>query len=85
MTPETLAIVGAIFFFAAFVKGITGLGFSTSALALLALTIGIKAALPLLIIPSLTSNAIVMVQTSHFREMLIRFTPGSVLSAFGSS
>lgn len=70
---DNLALVAAAMFVAAFVKGVTGLGFSTSALPILALSIGVKAALPLLIIPSLTSNLLVMWDAGHFREMLRRF------------
>ena len=72
---EELAIVAAVFFFAAFVKGITGLGFSTTCLPFLVLAFGLKATLPLLIIPSLASNAIVMRDAGHFRETLRRFWP----------
>ena len=70
---ETLAIVCAIFFVAAFVKGATGLGFSTSAVGFLALTVGLHQALALLIIPSLTSNILVMREAGHFAETLRRF------------
>ncbi len=50
---EILVVAGA-FVFAAFVKGTTGLGFSTIALPFLVLAIGLKEALPLLIIPSMS-------------------------------
>ncbi len=83
MDFERLAIVGVIFLFAAVVKGTTGLGFSTSALPLLALTVGVKAALPLLIIPSLASNAMVMRRAGHFIEMLRRFAWLYVLAPVG--
>lgn len=73
MDVPSIALVGAAFLGAAFVKGATGLGFSTTALPMLALTIGVKAALPLLIVPSLASNAMVMIRTGHFAEMLSRF------------
>ncbi len=72
---EDLAIVAAVFFFAAFVKGTTGLGFSTTCLPFLVLALGLKATLPLLIIPSLASNAIVMRDAGHFRETVRRFWP----------
>ena len=72
---EELAIVAAVFFFAAFVKGITGLGFSTTCLPFLVLALGLKATLPLLIIPSLASNAIVMRDAGHLRETVRRFWP----------
>lgn len=73
MDTSTIALVGTAFLLAAFVKGATGLGFSTTALPMLALTIGVKAALPLLIVPSLVSNAMVMIRAGHFAEMLGRF------------
>lgn len=75
MDIETIAIVGGAFFFAAFAKGITGLGFSTTCLPILALSIGLKSTLPLLLIPSIWSNVIVMVEAGHFRESLRRFWP----------
>lgn len=75
MDLEGVAIAGGAFFFAAFVKGITGLGFSTICLPILAAALGLKAALPLVLIPSLSSNLIVMRQAGHFRETLRRFWP----------
>jgi hypothetical protein len=75
MSIETIAIIACAYFIAAFVKGATGLGFSTSALPILALGIGLKAAMPLVIIPSLVSNSIIMVQAGHFRETVSRFWP----------
>jgi uncharacterized membrane protein YfcA len=75
MTLETIAIIALAYFVAAFVKGATGLGFSTSALPILALGLGLKAGMPLVIIPSLVSNSIIMVQAGHFRETVGRFWP----------
>lgn len=75
MDPVDIAIVAAAFFFAAFVKGATGLGFSTSAIAPLALALGLKTAIPLLIVPSLCSNLLVMRDAGHFRATLRHFWP----------
>jgi uncharacterized membrane protein YfcA len=75
MTFDTLAIVGAAYFLAAFSKGVTGIGFSTSCLPILALAIGLKETLPLLLIPSVASNIIVMTEAGHFRESVRRFWP----------
>ncbi len=75
MAPETLAVIFLAFFFAAFVKGTTGLGFSTACLPILTMTIGLKATLPLLIIPSIVSNLIVMRDAGHFRATVRRFWP----------
>lgn len=80
---STVATVGLAFLLAAFVKGVTGLGFSTMALPMLALTMGLKAALPLVIVPSLASNAMVMVRTGHFSEMLGRFAWLYILALIG--
>ena len=52
---HALAVL-ATYMFAATAKGITGLGFSTTCLPILALIIGLKEALPLVIIPSIWSN-----------------------------
>lgn len=75
MDPAQIAIVAAAFFFAAFVKGATGLGFSTTAIAPLALALGLKTAIPLLLIPSLASNLLVMRDAGHFRATVRRFWP----------
>jgi len=69
---DILVVVGA-FFFAALVKGITGLGFSTTALPFIVYAIGLKEALPLLILPSVVSNLIVMRDAGHFRATLMQF------------
>ena len=74
-SPYELAIIAAAFFFAAFAKGTTGLGFSTTCLPFLVYAIGLKAALPLLIIPSLASNVIVMRDAGYFKETVSRFWP----------
>lgn len=68
MNFETILIIACAYLVAAFVKGATGLGFSTSALPILALGLGLKSAMPLVIIPSLVSNAIVMMQAGHFER-----------------
>ncbi|MCC9624243.1 sulfite exporter TauE/SafE family protein [Thalassospira sp. MA62] len=75
MPLETIAIIACAYFLAAFVKGATGLGFSTSALPVLTLGLGLKAAMPLVIIPSLVSNAFIMAQAGHFRQTISRFWP----------
>ena len=71
---QIIAIL-ATYLFAATAKGVTGLGFSTTCLPILALLIGLKEALPLVIIPSIYSNIIVMRQAGRFGETLGRFWP----------
>lgn len=72
--PEIAAIL-ATYAFAATAKGVTGLGFSTTCLPILALVVGLKEALPLVIIPSICSNLLVMRQVGRFRETLHLFWP----------
>ncbi len=79
---EIAAIAGAMFF-AGFVKGATGLGFATTCLALLALALGLKESLPLVIAPSLASNAVVMVGAGHFSASIRRFWPMLLLAPIG--
>ena len=65
----------ATYLFAAIAKGVTGLGFTTTCLPILALLVGLKDALPLVIIPSIFSNVVVMRQVGRFGETLGRFWP----------
>ncbi|MEM1315153.1 MAG: sulfite exporter TauE/SafE family protein, partial [Pseudomonadota bacterium] len=58
--PFELLWIGFALLFAGFVKGATGLGYSTTSLPLLALVIGLKPALPLVLAPSLASNLVVL-------------------------
>lgn len=66
-------LIFAAFFVSAFLKGITGLGFSTICLALLASIIDLRLAIPMVIVPSLGSNVLVMVQAGDFRRTLYDF------------
>jgi len=70
-----IAAILATYLFAAIAKGVTGLGFSTTCLPILALLIGLKDALPLVLIPSIFSNIVVMRQAGRFGETLKRFWP----------
>lgn len=71
---QVVAIL-ATYLLAATAKGVTGLGFSTTCLPFLAVTVGLKEALPLLIIPSVASNLVVMHGAGRFGETLARFWP----------
>lgn len=67
-------VLGA-YLFASFAKGVTGLGFTTTSLPILVLLLGLKDALPLVILPSVCSNLIVMRQAGRFSETVRRFWP----------
>ncbi|MGY8814991.1 MAG: sulfite exporter TauE/SafE family protein [Gammaproteobacteria bacterium] len=73
MAAETIVIVLVAFFIAAFLKGISGVGFSTICLGLLAMFLEPKLAIPLVFLPSLSSNLIVMLESGHFIVSIKRF------------
>lgn len=73
MEPIIIAAVLATFFFAAFLKGTAGLGFATTCLGVMASYIDMRIAIPLVIIPSLLSNAMVMIDAGGFVTILRRF------------
>jgi uncharacterized protein len=80
-TPTQLAIMGAAYFIAALVKGLTGLGYSSTCLPILTLAFGLKEALPMVLIPSVASNLVVMLNTGGFRAGAKRFWPMVVSAA----
>lgn len=61
------------FFVSSFLKGVTGLGFSTVCLCLLATFIDLRLAIPLVVIPSFSSNILVMFQAGRFVDAVKRF------------
>lgn len=69
-----LAFVLFALIISAFIKGSLGLGFSTIGLALLANVLDLKTAISIVILPSLMSNLIVMIDAGHFRTSLKMFT-----------
>lgn len=75
MDNLTLIYIISAFFISAFLKSLTGLGFSTICLGFLAVVLDIKLAILLVILPSLTSNLLVMLQSGRFIEALQRFWP----------
>lgn len=78
---DQLATIAAAYFIAALVKGATGLGYSSTCLPILTLAFGLKEALPLVLIPSVSSNLVVMVSTPGFRASAQRFWPMVVSAA----
>ena len=70
--PLFLFVVFALFV-SAFIKGSMGLGFSTIGLAILANVIELKTAISIVILPSLFSNILVMVDAGNFRLSLKTF------------
>lgn len=73
MDVFTITCVFATFFFAAFLKGTVGLGFATTCLGIMASYMDMRLAIPLVIIPSLLSNAMVMIDAGGFTRVFRRF------------
>ena len=71
-TTETLLIVGGTFLLAGFVKGVIGLGVPTVSLALLTVTLGMKPAMALLLLPSLVTNLWQAFAGGHFIAIVRR-------------
>ncbi len=82
-TAPEIAVIMFTFFFAAFVKGLAGLGFTTICLAILAYTVGLKKGIPLIVVPGLISDLILVYEAGYFRECLSRFWPIYLLSVPG--
>ena len=74
-SAEQTGIIFAIYLLSATAKGVTGLGFSTMCLPFLAMTVGLKEALPLLISPSIATNVMVMHGAGQFSVAIRRFWP----------
>jgi uncharacterized protein len=80
-SPSQLATIAAAYFIAALVKGVTGLGYSSTCLPILTLAFGLKEALPMVLIPSVASNLVVMMGTGGFFTSAQRFWPMVVSAA----
>lgn len=73
MEPLIITYVFATFLFAAFMKGTAGLGFATTCLGVMASYMDMRLAIPLVIIPSILSNALVMIDAGGFWKIMRRF------------
>ena len=58
---------------ASVIKGVTAIGFSTSCLPIMALQMDLTLAIPLVIVPSVISNIVIMVQAGDFIGVVRRF------------
>jgi len=73
MEPFIIACIFATFFFAAFLKGTAGLGFATTCLGVMAAYLDMRLAIPLVIIPSLLANGMVMADAGGFGRVWRKF------------
>jgi len=73
METHILIIVYLTFFAAAFIKGLTGLGFVSLCLPVIAIFIKLEIAIPLVVLPSLLSNVMMIYQTRRLKQSIRRF------------
>lgn len=73
MEPLVIVYVLATFFFAAFLKGAAGLGFATTCLGIMAAYLDMRLAIPLVILPSLLANGMVMIDAGGFFRVWKKF------------
>ncbi|GBE42415.1 sulfite exporter TauE/SafE [bacterium BMS3Bbin10] len=72
---ETAGIVAVAFLLAGFVKGVIGMGLPTVSLALLALTLGLKEAMALMLIPAIATNLWQGLAGGNFKNLMKRIWP----------
>ena len=72
LNPESIALVGAIFLLAGLIKGVVGLGLPTVSLALLTVTVGLKAGIALMLVPSFATNVWQAVVGGRGRALMAR-------------
>lgn len=73
--PTSLTIAAFGLLFAGVIKGMTGLGYASCALPFVAAVVGLKEAMPLVLLPAMVSNIVVICTTPHRLETLFRFLP----------
>ena len=71
-TPESISIIAMTFLLAGLIKGIVGLGLPTVSLSLLAVTIGLKSGMALMLFPSLFTNLWQAAVGGRFERILAR-------------
>ena len=74
-SPETLVIVFAAFLIAGAVKGLVGLGLPTVVLALLAVTLGHRDGMALMVVSSFATNLWQALEGGQLRALLARLWP----------
>ena len=83
-TPEILLLVAAAFLAGGLVKGLIGTGLPTVGLALLAATLGLKVAMPLIVVPALVTNIWQATSGGAFVALLRRLWPLLAMLCIGA-
>lgn len=73
METETIIYIAAVYVFAGFIKGFSGLGFSAISIGILATFLDLTVAIPLVAIPSTVSSLLVMVEAGGFTSAVRKF------------
>ena len=74
METTTLIYILLSYSAAGFIKGISGLGFSTVCLGIMANFLELTTAIPLVVLPSMASCMLVMMEAGHFKETVRQFS-----------
>ena len=82
--PETLILIGATFLLAGTVKGVVGMGLPTVSLAILTVTLGLRDAMALMILPAVTTNVWQGLAGPALGEIAKRFWPMAVATVVGT-
>ncbi|MEQ9334009.1 sulfite exporter TauE/SafE family protein [Thalassobaculum sp.] len=82
--PATLALMAGVLLLAGTVKGVVGLGLPTVTLALLTATIGLEAAVAIMLLPSLVTNLWQALAGDGFAVLLRRLWPFLAALAAGT-
>lgn len=83
MDAEILATVAVAFLVAGCVKGAVGMGLPTIAVAIMGATLGLREAIPVLIVPSLVANIWQSARPGPLGPLLRRFGPINAASGLG--
>ncbi len=81
--PFPIVIAAAAFLVAGCVKGVVGLGLPLTALAILTNVVGIREAIPLIVVPVMVTNLWQVLQGSALRALLGRFRTLNLALAVG--
>ena len=83
MDPTTASIVAAAFLVSGVVKGAVGIGQVTTAVAILTTALGLREAIPLLIVPTLVANVWQLRRGSGLGALFKRFWILNAVACFG--
>jgi uncharacterized membrane protein YfcA len=75
VSVETITYIVCVYILAGLIKGFSGLGFSAISISVLAVFFDLTVAIPLVVLPSVASCLMVMIEAKHFREAVRRFWP----------